>query len=90
MFCLARQKIRHPQNSATQKVRYFVMIFGAEEKARLTPALDEKPKSTEIQPFWAGLSFNALANYYSTRKAKICPPNYAESVKKFTISRFTA
>jgi len=37
------------------------MVFGAEEKARLTPAFDKKPKSTEIAPFWADSGLNALA-----------------------------
>jgi len=42
-------------------VRNFVMIFGAEEKVRLAPTFDEKPKSTEITPFWACSGYNVLA-----------------------------
>jgi len=43
-------------------VRNFVMIFGAEEKVRLAPTFDEKPKSTEITPFWACSGYNVLAS----------------------------
>ena len=38
------------------------MIFGEAEHIRLPPMCDNEPKGTEILPFQAGSSFNALAN----------------------------
>ena len=53
------------------------MIFGAEEKVRLSPTFDEKPKSTEITSFWACSGFNALA-----RLADLKPANLSEPIQK--------
>ena len=37
------------------------MIFGEAEHIRLPPMCDNEPKSTEMLPFQAGSSLNALA-----------------------------